>query len=111
LNYCIDNSIIKVKSLEKEPSKTINLCLVKLYMMRIVVDLSDKTFPDLATFRPHFESIDNAMKIWDEKLEICRIINMDCYLLKLGIIYKQLKISNKPETYTDVLEKGHKFKM
>ena len=50
------------------------------------------------------------MKVWDTNSEVCRITRMDCHFLRLGILYKQLKHSNKPETYHEVLEKGRWFK-
>jgi hypothetical protein len=53
-------------------------------------------FPDLTTFRTHFDNIDNALKIWDSQSEIFKIIKMDYHFIKIGILYKQLKFSNRP---------------
>lgn len=79
-------------------------------MMRIVVDLEKRRFPDLTTFRPYFESIENAMKVWDPESEIAKIIRMDCSFLKIGIQSRQLKDGNRPETYHDILNHGKNFK-
>ena len=96
LNSCIHNSMIRVRSLEgSKQSRTINLCLIKLFMIKIVVDLEKVSFPDQGTFRPYFESIKMAAKPWDENTELCRVIRLEECLLTIGILYRQLKESNK----------------
>lgn len=50
------------------------------------------------------------MNVWKEDSEVRKTIMMDCHLLRLGILQKQMKVNSKSETYSEIIEKSHWFK-
>lgn len=110
LKHCIEKSISIVTNLSKKESKTIEICKMKLYMMKVANDLEAMEFPDIAMFNAHFEGIEKCRRMWDESSEIHKIVKMDCHLLRMGILYKHLKVNGRPETYTEIIQKGQSFK-